>query len=204
MVARARLRKGVVGELAEWWKRRQVRVAMASARSACPVAAGACAGSRRRRGVDRRHRPATGCRPRSRQTASVLELAVLMATVLRVRPSRRRHRPSRGRAHGTLVLTVAVTVIEGGADPLDHAADDGKAGLARETVFSVIMVVCNGMVGLCLIWSLALRSGEQGFRRCRRQRLSRRADAAGAPDADPAHLPTGARARSIRRSSSSS
>jgi Ca2+:H+ antiporter len=42
-------------------------------------------------------------------------------------------------------------------------AGEGRAGLARETVFSVIMVVCNGVVGLCLIVG-GLRYGEQGFR----------------------------------------
>lgn len=42
-------------------------------------------------------------------------------------------------------------------------AGDGSPSLARETVFSVIMVVCNGVVGLCLIVG-SLRYGEQGFR----------------------------------------
>ncbi len=56
-----------------------------------------------------------------------------------------------GEPFGTLVLAVAVTVIEvalivsvmigGGAD---------KSGLARDTVFAAVMIICNGLVGLCL------------------------------------------------------
>lgn len=68
-----------------------------------------------------------------------------------------------GEPYGTLVLTVAVTVIEVALILSIMLAGEGQAGLARETVFSVIMVVCNGMVGLCLIVG-GLRYGEQGFR----------------------------------------
>jgi Ca2+:H+ antiporter len=68
-----------------------------------------------------------------------------------------------GEPYGTLVLTVAVTVIEVALILSIMLAGEGKPGLARETVFSVIMVVCNGVVGLCLILG-GLRYGEQGFR----------------------------------------
>jgi Ca2+:H+ antiporter len=37
-----------------------------------------------------------------------------------------------------------------------------KAGLARDTVFAAVMIVCNGIVGLCLLWGGA-RHHEQGF-----------------------------------------
>src|SRR5262249_53054838 len=37
-----------------------------------------------------------------------------------------------------------------------------KAGLARDTVFAVVMIVCNGIVGLCLLWG-GVRHHEQGF-----------------------------------------
>jgi Ca2+:H+ antiporter len=43
---------------------------------------------------------------------------------------------------------------------LGVAAD--KAGLARDTVFAVVMIVCNGIVGLCLL-SGGVRHHEQGF-----------------------------------------
>jgi Ca2+:H+ antiporter len=68
-----------------------------------------------------------------------------------------------GEPYGTLVLTVAVTVIEVALILSIMLAGEGKPALARETVFSVIMVVCNGVVGLCLILG-GLRYGEQGFR----------------------------------------
>lgn len=68
-----------------------------------------------------------------------------------------------GEPYGTLVLTVAVTVIEVALILSIMLAGKGQPGLARETVYAVIMVVCNGVVGLCLIVG-GLRYGEQGFR----------------------------------------
>jgi Ca2+:H+ antiporter len=67
-----------------------------------------------------------------------------------------------GEPYGTLVLTIAVTVIEVALILSIMLAGEGQPTLARETVFSVIMVVCNGVVGLCLILG-GLRYGEQGF-----------------------------------------
>ena len=67
-----------------------------------------------------------------------------------------------GEPYGTLVLTIAVTVIEVALILSIMLAGDGQPTLARETVFSVIMVVCNGVVGLCIILG-GLRYGEQGF-----------------------------------------
>src|SRR3569623_3077309 len=68
-----------------------------------------------------------------------------------------------GEPFGTLVLALAVTVIEATlivsvmiAAPLE------KAGLARDTVFAAIMIVCNGIVGGCLLMGGA-RHHEQGF-----------------------------------------
>jgi Ca2+:H+ antiporter len=68
-----------------------------------------------------------------------------------------------GEPFGTLVLAVAVTVIEVAlivAIMLGFAAD--KAGLARDTVFAAVMIVCNGIVGMCLL-SGGVRHHEQGF-----------------------------------------
>src|SRR5262249_29258868 len=67
-----------------------------------------------------------------------------------------------GEPYGTLVLTVAVTVIEVALILSIMLAGKGNPTLAREAVFAVIMVVCNGVVGLCLILG-GLRYGEQGF-----------------------------------------
>jgi Ca2+:H+ antiporter len=68
-----------------------------------------------------------------------------------------------GEPFGTLVLAVAVTVIEVALIvSIMIAAPAEKAGLARDTVFAAIMIVCNGIVGLCLLWGGA-RHHEQGF-----------------------------------------
>ena len=67
-----------------------------------------------------------------------------------------------GEPYGTLVLTIAVTVIEVALILSIMLTGEGQPALARETVFSVIMVICNGVVGLCLVLG-GLRYGEQGF-----------------------------------------
>jgi Ca2+:H+ antiporter len=68
-----------------------------------------------------------------------------------------------GEPFGTLVLAVAVTVIEVALIVSVMVADPaGKAGLARDTVFAAVMIVCNGIVGVCLLWGGA-RHHEQGF-----------------------------------------
>jgi Ca2+:H+ antiporter len=93
----------------------------------------------------------------------IVGLVVLMAVVFAVvyHADVIAHRT--GEPYGTLVLTVAVTVIEVALILSIMLAGKGRPELARETVFSVIMVVCNGVVGLCLILG-GLRYGEQGFR----------------------------------------
>src|SRR6476646_3208533 len=64
---------------------------------------------------------------------------------------------------GTLVLAVAVTTIEVALIvSVMIGAPAEKAGLARDTVFAAVMIVCNGIVGLCLLWGGA-RHREQGF-----------------------------------------
>jgi len=68
-----------------------------------------------------------------------------------------------GEPFGTLVLAIAVTVIEVALIvSVMVAVPDEKAGLARDTVFAAVMIVCNGIVGLCLLWGGA-RHREQGF-----------------------------------------
>jgi Ca2+:H+ antiporter len=68
-----------------------------------------------------------------------------------------------GEPFGTLVLAVAVTVIEVAlVVSVMLTAPAEKAGLARDTVFAAIMIVMNGIVGLCLLWGGA-RHHEQGF-----------------------------------------
>jgi Ca2+:H+ antiporter len=67
-----------------------------------------------------------------------------------------------GEPFGTLVLAIAVTVIEVGLIVSIMLGVADKAGLARDTVFAVVMIVCNGIVGLCLL-SGGVRHHEQGF-----------------------------------------
>ncbi len=68
-----------------------------------------------------------------------------------------------GEPFGTLVLAVAVTVIEVALIVSMMVATSGDtSGLARDTVFAAVMIVCNGIVGLCLLVGGA-RHGEQGF-----------------------------------------
>jgi Ca2+:H+ antiporter len=67
-----------------------------------------------------------------------------------------------GEPFGTLVLAVAVTVIEVALIVFIMLGVADKAGLARDTVFAVVMIVCNGIVGLCLLMGGA-RHHEQGF-----------------------------------------
>jgi len=68
-----------------------------------------------------------------------------------------------GEPFGTLVLALAVTVIEVALIvSVMISGGPEKAGLARDTVFAVVMLVCNGIVGLCLLLG-AVRHREQVF-----------------------------------------
>jgi len=68
-----------------------------------------------------------------------------------------------GEPFGTLVLAVAVTVIEVSLIVSLMLSDAGDASsLARDTVFAAIMIILNGIVGLCLLAG-GLRHGEQRF-----------------------------------------
>src|SRR5215475_1755823 len=68
-----------------------------------------------------------------------------------------------GEPFGTLVLALAVTVIETALIvSVMIAAPAEKADLARDTVFAAVMIVCNGIVGVCLLMGAA-RHHEQGF-----------------------------------------
>ena len=68
-----------------------------------------------------------------------------------------------GEPFGTLVLALAVTIIETALIvSVMITAPTEKAGLARDTVFAAVMIVCNGIVGLCLLMGGA-RHREQGF-----------------------------------------
>ena len=69
-----------------------------------------------------------------------------------------------GEPFGTLVLALAVTVIEVALVVSMMLSGGPEASeLARDTVFATVMIVCNGVVGLCLVAG-ALRHRELEFR----------------------------------------
>ena len=65
-----------------------------------------------------------------------------------------------GEPYGTLVLTIAVTGIEVMMITAAMATGHGQPALARDAMFSVVMIVLNGMVGVVLLIG-ALRYKEQ-------------------------------------------
>src|SRR5205085_8888612 len=68
-----------------------------------------------------------------------------------------------GEPYGTLVLAVAVTAIEVALIvSLMIAGGESATGLARDTVYAAVMIILNGMVGLCLLAG-GSRHGEQSF-----------------------------------------
>ncbi|MBY8847266.1 ionic transporter y4hA [Saccharothrix sp. MB29] len=69
-----------------------------------------------------------------------------------------------GEPFGTLILAVAVTVIEVALIvTLMSSGGDKAATLARDTVFAAVMITCNGIVGLALLAG-SLRHRVQRFR----------------------------------------
>ena len=57
-----------------------------------------------------------------------------------------------GEPFGTLVLAMAVTVIELALiGSIMLSGSPAASTLARDTVFATVMIVCNGVVGLCLL-----------------------------------------------------
>ena len=68
-----------------------------------------------------------------------------------------------GEPFGSLVLAVAVTVIEVGLIvTLMVSGDPESATLARDTVFAAVMITCNGILGLS-VFAGALRRGAAHF-----------------------------------------
>jgi Ca2+:H+ antiporter len=55
-----------------------------------------------------------------------------------------------GEPYGTLLLTLAVTVIEVALIATIMLGDKEVPTLARDTVFAVVMIVCNGLAGICI------------------------------------------------------
>jgi Ca2+:H+ antiporter len=69
-----------------------------------------------------------------------------------------------GEPFGTLVLALAVTIIEVALIVSIMLSGDPQktAAVPRDTVFSAIMIICNGLIGLCLLIG-GVRYREQSF-----------------------------------------
>lgn len=68
-----------------------------------------------------------------------------------------------GEPFGTLVLALAVTIIEVAlVVSMMITGGTETVGLARDTVFAAVMIVCNGIVGICLLAG-SIRHREQEF-----------------------------------------
>src|ERR1700720_1559756 len=65
-----------------------------------------------------------------------------------------------GEPYGTLLLTLAVTIIEVALIATIMLGEKPVPTLARDTVFAVVMIVCNGLVGICILVG-GLRHREQ-------------------------------------------
>lgn len=69
-----------------------------------------------------------------------------------------------GEPLGTLVLALAVTAIEASLIlSMMVAGGDDMATLPRDTIYAAVMIICTGVVGLCLLLG-GLAHGEQSFR----------------------------------------
>jgi len=68
-----------------------------------------------------------------------------------------------GEPYGTLVLALAVTLIEVALIvSLMIAGGEQAAALARDTIFAAVMIILNGIIGLCLLVG-GIMHREQGF-----------------------------------------
>jgi Ca2+:H+ antiporter len=68
-----------------------------------------------------------------------------------------------GEPFGSILLAVAITVIEVGLiASIMLAGNPGSDSVARDTVFAAVMIVLNGVVGLCLVLG-AQKHFEQSF-----------------------------------------
>jgi Ca2+:H+ antiporter len=69
-----------------------------------------------------------------------------------------------GEPLGTLILALAVTAIETALIlSMMIAGGNDTAGLTRDAVYAAVMIICNGVIGLCILLG-GLTHGEQTFR----------------------------------------
>src|SRR5216683_7977759 len=91
---------------------------------------------------------------------AVVLLAILFGTVFAAVYHAEAIAERIGEPYGTLLLTLAVTIIEVALIATIMLGEKAVPTLARDTVFAVVMIVCNGLVGICILTG-GLRYHEQ-------------------------------------------
>ncbi|MFA6154367.1 calcium:proton antiporter [Mesorhizobium sp.] len=86
----------------------------------------------------------------ARTVLSLLAACVVFVTVFMVLRNAEAVAHRVGEPYGTLVLTLAVTAIEASVIISMMLHGENNPTLARESVFSTVMIVCTGVVGVCL------------------------------------------------------
>jgi Ca2+:H+ antiporter len=95
---------------------------------------------------------------------AVLCGAVLMGTVIAAVHHAEVVAHRVGEPFGTLVLAVAVTVIETALIvSMVIAGGNNMAILARDSIYAAVMIICTGVVGICILVG-GLTHREQTFR----------------------------------------
>ena len=95
---------------------------------------------------------------------AVLCAAALMATVIVAVHHAEVVAHRVGEPLGTLILALAVTAIETALIlSMMIAGGNDTAGLTRDAVYAAVMIICNGVIGLCILLG-GLTHGEQTFR----------------------------------------
>lgn len=93
-----------------------------------------------------------GLVPKDQPLVFVLEAALLLGTVFAAVHHAELVGNRVGEPFGSIILAVSVTIIEVGLIvALMLAADDGGPTIARDTVYSAVMLVLTGLIGLCLV-----------------------------------------------------
>jgi len=82
---------------------------------------------------------------------AVLLLIILFGTVFAAVHHAETIAQKIGEPYGTLLLTLAVTIIEVALIATIMLGEKAVPTLARDTVFAVVMIVCNGLVGICIL-----------------------------------------------------
>ncbi len=94
----------------------------------------------------------------------VIGVAVVFVTVFVVLHQAEKVAHRTGEPYGTLILTFSVTAIEVSVILSMMLHGENNPTLARESVFSTVMIVCAGVVGLCLTLG-GLRHRQQEIKR---------------------------------------